>query len=150
METLSFVCFEIELCRSLVFLFTGARKNDFEGFIERHDRLSWNLWQFLILNCCISVSLDNVARLVYKKIVFSWANKTSKKHFTFNGYSTAINSISAEIIPTKKTICAWSCITCILSPISYLFSLSNDWQIKKTYVNTLHILPSTDILARCM
>jgi hypothetical protein len=48
--------------------------------------------------------LENVGLLDYEKRCFSRENKTSKKYFTFNGNSTAMNSISAKIIPTKKAI----------------------------------------------
>jgi hypothetical protein len=87
---------------------------------------------------------------IRKKTSFPWENKTMKKYSTFNGYSTAMYSISAEIIPTKKTIRTWNCISCIL--VTYLLSsfLLNDCEINKTCANILHILPSMDIGLRYM
>jgi len=52
----------------------------------------------------LSYPLENVALLDYETRRFSRENKTIKNDFTFNGNLTAMNSISAEIIPTKEAI----------------------------------------------
>jgi hypothetical protein len=58
---------------------------------------------------------------VFKKSRFSRENKTIKIDFTFNGKSTGMNSISAEIIPIKKLLAfeVVKLVFCHLCPIYF-------------------------------